>query len=70
VKLRSVIRNFSRSGVEVFVVRMMDIIFSSSSNYSTRYKLLQMLSAIHNFRVPEFESAFEQYQAVLQEIYD
>jgi hypothetical protein len=57
LKVRSSVMRFSPSDAEQFVKQIFDAFFHTSAD-RTRYKLAQILSAIHQFALPDFERAF------------
>jgi hypothetical protein len=67
VKIRNVIPHFPRCDLALFVKRVVDLTLEPSTKCTTRYKLAQILSAVHGLALPEFENAIH---ACLQPIED
>jgi hypothetical protein len=67
LKLKSVLFDFSSADASLLVQRAITLINSADCKFTTRYKLAQLLSAIHTQKVPEFERLFSECQNGLTE---
>jgi hypothetical protein len=67
VKVRNVVPRFPSTDMALFVKRVVDLSISPTSKSSTRYKLAQIMSAIHGLCVPEFEHAMRDYHSAIEE---
>jgi hypothetical protein len=67
VKIRNVVPHFASTDMALFVKSVLDLILSPTTKTTTRYKLAQILSAIHSLGVPEFDHLMRGF---MQEIED
>jgi hypothetical protein len=70
VKVRNVVPRFASSDMALFAKRVVDLAICPTTKGTTRYKLAQILSAIHGLCVPEFEHAIRNYHVAIEESCD
>jgi hypothetical protein len=70
VKIRNMIPRFAATETALFVKRVLELALSPASNSGTRYKLAQILSAIHGLALPEFEHAIRGHLAAMEASYE
>jgi hypothetical protein len=67
LKMRKVIPHFPGTDMALFVKRVVDLAAGPSTKPTTRYKLAQILSAVHALGLPEFERAVHEYHQTIED---
>jgi hypothetical protein len=67
LKIRSLVPRFASSDMATFIKSVMNVAIGPDAKSQTRYKLAQILSAMHALGIPEFEHALRNYYPEIED---